>query len=218
MKKYCENRKCLEEVCPNCGIKFEKPISEINRNQKLGRKNFCSIACAVQYRENNESLTEKQKQTRENFKKKCTGLKGDLNPAHKRWDEFSPFRETLRKAKMHSRQTNKEFSLTLQDLKDQWEKQEGLCVYTNVKLTLPLYNNNPPLTEQASLDRIDSSKGYIPGNIQFVCSCINLLKNKLSDLEVKRFLKQISSFTSTFEEDQTISSSQKEMSDAQAGN
>ena len=119
---------------------------------------------------------------------------------------------------MHSKQSKREFSITLQDLKDQWEKQKGLCIYTNVKLVLPLYNTNPSLTEQASLDRIDSSKGYIPGNIQFVCSCINLLKNKLSDLEVKHFLKKISSFTSTFEEDQTISSSQNEMSGATSGN
>ena len=218
MKKYCEKRKCLEEICPNCGQKFEKPASELTRNQKLGRKSFCSIACSVQYRLHNKPLTDKQIEIRENFKKNCTGLKGDLNPGHKRWDEFSPFRETFRKAKMHSRETKKDFSITLQDLKNQWEKQNGRCIYTNVELSLPLYNTKPPLTEQASLDRIDSSKGYIPGNIQFVCSCINFLKNKLSDLEVKRFLKQISSFTSAFEEDQTISSSQNEMQDALAGN
>jgi len=201
MKKYCENRKCVKEICPNCGKEFLKPESEVLRNTRLGRKNFCSIKCATQYRNNNAPLTENQKKARENFVKNFSFLKGDENPAHQRLDEFSPFRETLRKAKMHSKQTNKEFSLTLQDLKNQWEKQNGLCVCTNVKLKLPLYNNTPSLTEQASLDRIDSSKGYVPDNIQFVCSCVNFLKNKLSDLEVKRFLKQISSFTSTFEED-----------------
>lgn len=47
MKKYCENRTCLEEICPNCGQKFKKPASELTRNWKLGRKSFCSIACAV---------------------------------------------------------------------------------------------------------------------------------------------------------------------------
>ena len=58
----------------------------------------------------------------------------------------------------------------------------------------------------------------MPGNIQFVSSCINLLKNKLTDLETKRFLKEISSFTSIFIEDETISSPQNEVSDALAGN
>ena len=55
----------------------------------------------------------KQVEIRENFKKNCIGLKGDLNPGHKRWDEFSPFRETFRKAKMHSKETKKDFSITL---------------------------------------------------------------------------------------------------------
>lgn len=204
MKKYCENRLCLEEICPNCGKKFLKPASEIKRNLKLGRKNFCSISCAVQYRENNNPLTERQKENRKNFVKNNTGLPEDLNPSHKRIDEFSKFKETFRRAKMHAKQSKnqKEFTITLQDLKDQWEKQEGKCIYTNIKLELPIQKKNvPSITKQASLDRIDSSKGYIPGNIQFVCSCINMLKNNLSDLEIKRFLKQISSFTSTFEED-----------------
>ena len=218
MKKYCEERECQEEICPNCGQKFLKPVSELKRNWKLGRKSFCSIACAVQYRLNNEPLSEKQKQTREKFIKNCVGLKGDLNPSHKRLDEFSQFKETFRRAKMHAK-NKKEFTITLQDLKNQWEKQNGKCIYTNIDLELPIQKRDTPsITKQASLDRIDSSKGYIPGNIQFVCSCINMLKNKLSDLEVKQFLKQISSFTSTFEEDQTISSSQNETQDALAGN
>ena len=51
-----------------------------------------------------------------------------------------------------------------------------------------------------------------------VAGATAILKNKMTDLEVKKFLKQISSFTSTFVEDETISSSQNEMQDALAGN
>ena len=40
----------------------------------------------------------------------------------------------------------------------------------------------------------------------------------MTDLETKQYLKLISSYTSTFVEDKTISSSQNEMSDALAGN
>ena len=39
------DRKLGKCSCDNCGIEFEKPISEIKRNQKLGRKNFCSRIC-----------------------------------------------------------------------------------------------------------------------------------------------------------------------------
>lgn len=225
MKEYLTKRHCTECTCENCGQVYLKPDSEIKRNLKLGRKSFCSIGCAIQYRENNTQLTEKQKQNRENFKNKCTGLKGNLNPSRQKVlnDPYAQFKELFRRAKMHcsQRKDKREFSITLEDLKQQWEKQHGKCAYTNVELILPFPKKGtkyPPITKQASLDRIDSSKGYIPGNIQFVCSCINFMKSTLSDLEVKRFLKEISSYTSTFIEDETISSSQNEMSDAQAGN
>jgi len=43
----------------------------------------------------------------------------------------------------------------------------------------------------ASLDRIDSSKGYIQGNVQFVAYGINLAKNNFSDADVISFLDSI---------------------------
>lgn len=204
-------RKQLECICENCGKSYMKDASEVTRNIKKGRKSFCSINCAVSYR-NKFNVTDKIQQVRDNF---------SLNHAGKHiktFDEYSPFRETLRRAKRHSKEKDRECTITLQDLKMQWEKQQGKCIYTNIELVLPTGTNKINITHQASLDRIDSTKGYIPGNIQFVSSCINMLKNKLTDLETKRFLKEISSFTSTFIEDETISSPQNEVSDALAGN
>ena len=65
---------------------------------------------------------------------------------------------------------------------------------------------------------IDSSKGYVKGNVQFVSTPINLMKSEMSDLDTKKFLKLISSYTSSFDEEWTISSPSNEGSDAQAGN
>lgn len=73
---------------------------------------------------------------------------------------------------------------------------------------MPTYGNIKKIsyTQRASLDRIDSTKGYIKGNVQFVSTPINLMKQSMSDLETKQYLKQISNFTSSFNEDRTISS------------
>ena len=188
-----------------------KDASEVKRNIKKGRKSFCSISCAVLYR-NQFDPSDKVQQNRDMFSKNHAGKHS------KTLDEYSPFRETLRRAKRHAKEDDRECTITLQDLKSLWEKQQGKCIYTNVTLTLPTGTNKICITHQASLDRIDSTKGYTLDNVQFISSCINLLKNKLTDLETKRFLKEISSFTSTFIEDETISSSHNEMSDALAGN
>lgn len=205
-------RKQLKCTCENCGTAYMKDASEVKRNIKKGRKSFCSISCATSYR-NLYQLSDKSKQSQEKFIQQYAGKTTRF------LDEFSPFKETLKRAKGHAKEHSRECTITWQDLKDLWEKQEGKCAYTNLNLVLPIQGREKPsITVQASLDRIDSTKGYIPGNIQFVSSCINFLKNKLTDLETKRFLKEISSFTSTFIEDETISSSHNEMSDALAGN
>lgn len=43
----------------------------------------------------------------------------------------------------------------------------------------------------ASLDRIDSSKGYVKGNVQFVCLSMNYAKNGFSDQQIKDFVDSI---------------------------
>jgi hypothetical protein len=43
----------------------------------------------------------------------------------------------------------------------------------------------------ASLDRIDSTKGYIAGNVEFVCRFVNLGKSDLSREEVMKFIAAV---------------------------
>ena len=42
-----------------------------------------------------------------------------------------------------------------------------------------------------SIDRIDSSIGYVKGNIQLICLGVNYLKNTFDNEEVVEFLKQM---------------------------
>ena len=46
--------------------------------------------------------------------------------------------------------------------------------------------------ELCSLDRIDPNKGYIKGNVEFVCLFINLGKTNFSKEQVVSFLGNIS--------------------------
>lgn len=44
---------------------------------------------------------------------------------------------------------------------------------------------------QASLDRIDSSKGYIEGNVEFVCLAVNYAKNGFSKEQMIEFFGKV---------------------------
>lgn len=178
MEKYKVNRKLVTVTCDFCGKEFQKPITEYNRNVKLGRHNFCSRSCSCKYCHSlHLPLTDNQERVRENIK----------NYSSNRHDEYTPFREILRRA----RNRFKECDLDLPYLKDLWESQEGKCPYTHLKLVLPIWNKTPDKRYEASLDRINSSKGYIKGNVQFVATPINYLKNTMSDIETKAYLKEI---------------------------
>ena len=203
--KYKQHRKLITLNCDCCGCSYEKPLSEYNRNQKFGRHSFCSRSCAMKFLSNNRTQAMKDYSNSEKNKQLLLNLN---NTYYVRYPEkiFSYFLRNCRKR-------YKECTLTLSDLQAQWDKQNGICPYSGLKMTLEFgYMNS------ASLDRIDSSKGYMKNNIQFVVLPINYLKNSYSDLDVKRFLKSISSYTSRFREDETISSSENQMLDALAGN
>lgn len=205
-KLYMQNRKLITFTCDYCGKEAQKPASEYKRNLAKGRKNFCCRECAAKYNNAHrapKSISEKDK---EHLRSICNNAR----------DEYTPYRYALRCAKRRS----KDFNLTLDDLKEVWETQNGTCPYTGIALTLPEDGNITAIRveERASIDRIDSSKGYIKGNIQFVSTPINYMKSTMSDLQTKEYLKRISSFTSSFNEDKTISSSSiVEEQDAQAG-
>jgi hypothetical protein len=69
-----------------------------------------------------------------------------------------------------------EMGITVEDAWDLVLKQKHRCAFTGLGL---LFGIN----QTASLDRIDSAKGYVSGNVQWVHKTINLMKNYLSDDE-----------------------------------
>jgi hypothetical protein len=91
----------------------------------------------------------------------------------KRKDKF------CRESAKHKFQT---CNLTIEYLMSLWDNQSGRCVLTKKKMT---YKFNCLFS--VSIDRIDSDKGYVEGNIQLVCQAINYAKNKFTNQEFLRF-------------------------------
>lgn len=67
-------------------------------------------------------------------------------------------------------------TITIEHIWSLFIKQKQRCALTNMPLIFGKRG-----TGTASLDRIDSSKGYIKGNVQWVHKEINMMKQELSD-------------------------------------
>lgn len=87
-----------------------------------------------------------------------------------------------------------EVTITLQDIVDQWHQQKGICAYSGLQLTV-VQKDCDWTTSTASIDRIDSSKGYIKGNIQWVHKRVNTMKSDMTEDQFITFCYQIANYT-----------------------
>lgn len=83
-----------------------------------------------------------------------------------------------------------------------WYNQKGRCFYSNIELILPKHGTRKvDHIHRASLDRIDSSKGYTKDNTRFVSTSINFMKNSLSHDDTIKLCKLIAKNYSDYSED-----------------
>jgi len=159
--------------CGQCGKKFTRDISVHKHVVKDGAKVFfCNYICAGRYK------IRFCFKDRSKWKKTGTKL-----------DELSPFRSTIKKCKMRKKWKTDVDALYIKKI---WEQQRGKCALSNIKM-LPLrpkatgtfiYGPRHPL--KPSLDRIDPLRGYVKGNVRWVCLLVNLA---LADFPQSFFIK-----------------------------
>ena len=86
-------------------------------------------------------------------------------------------KELLRTLKYRSRERcNEECNLNYTYLYELWVYQNKKCIYTGLELKEPTFYGNGSRYDAASMDRIDSSKGYIMGNVVWCCWGCNIAK------------------------------------------
>jgi len=85
---------------------------------------------------------------------------------------------TLTSFKAGAEKRNLEFSITIEDIYNQYIKQNKKCNLSGLDL---IFNTKKYLLDgNASIDRIDSSKGYTINNIQIIHKDINKMKMDLN--------------------------------------
>jgi len=162
----------LTKVCNSC--KEEKFVSEFTKN-KAARDGLqykcrsCDIAYQAKRRlENHEEdleySREYQRNRRQNFDYRLQML--------------------VNASKQRAKNKNRENTITIEDVKAIYPK-DGCCPIFGIKLE---FNNAGFRETSPSIDRIDSSKGYTPDNIQIISWKANRIKGYASKQDLEMLL------------------------------
>ena len=93
----------------------------------------------------------------------------------------------FKRLKDRAHKANIDVSIDISDLENLFHQQKGRCAYTDLELKFSDVqsgiNHKRVIDQTASVDRIDSTKGYHKNNIQFVHKTVNTMKWDLDENE-----------------------------------
>ena len=160
------------KVCNEC--KCEKPLTEFTKNKASpdGLQYKCR-PCDVAYQ---------AKRRADNPQKRRAYEKQYLN--NKRQDFEFRLIMLLNASKQRARNKNREHTITVNDIKEIYPK-DGCCPIFGMKLE---FNSAGFRENSPSIDRIDSTKGYTPDNIQIISWKANRIKGYATVQELEMLL------------------------------
>ncbi len=125
-----------------------------------------------------------------NMKKRRLYNNGDEHPAWRGYKEIPG--KFLSNFRSGARTRGMEFRITIEFLWDLYIQQDRKCKYTGEELKFGSMSD--PSSVTASIDRIDSSKGYLPENVQLIHKDVNLMKHILSEERFLYLCQQITNY------------------------
>lgn len=167
------------------GIEFPKArFKRIMRiNAKLKHENkFCCRYCE---KVNDNSMRAYQKSVCLDCSK--VFIKDTYNKFNDRASIATALSRRLTYIKPRAKHFQMDYDLDLDFLIKLYNEQDGKCAYTKFPMQRIGRSNM-----SISVDRIDSDKGYVKGNVVLCLTCINLMKHKCSTNDFVRFCRIIS--------------------------
>ena len=154
-------------LCSHC--KKYKPAKDFSKSTRNKHRDMLNNSCRECYK---KAYSENRKRVNE-----ATALNNVL-------------KVRLHDALVRSKKKNLFIDITIKDLQELWNKQDGKCALTGFPMTL-IWGTGVKNIYNLSIDRIDSSKGYTRDNIQLVCSAANMMKGYMEYNELIQFCKAI---------------------------
>jgi hypothetical protein len=96
--------------------------------------------------------------------------------------------------KRNAKKRSIEFDISIEYLWDLYLKQKGKCALSGLSLLFGRVVKDRE-SRTVSVDRIDSTRGYVEGNVQWVHKKINIMKNVYSQEEFIILCRQIVNYT-----------------------
>ena len=97
-------------------------------------------------------------------------------------------RNLFNNAKRRANEHDTPFDMEVEDWFAIYDAQGGKCALSGIEMTFTYDKNHPTFNAGAkkikwpyniSPDQIDAGKGYVRGNVQFVCAQVNMMKGEL---------------------------------------
>jgi len=187
--KYIYRSSILNGKYPSCGClsndginligkKFGKLLVISQTTSRSGRKSwYCKCECGSDKIVSTKLLTSNQTRS-------CGCLQHKKRNYHKNWEGTEHISKTFfTQIKKGAEKRNILFNIKIEDLELLFIKQNKKCALSGIDLVFSNVTKNKFGIGNASLDRIDSSIGYIESNIQWVDKRINIMKNKIIQSE-----------------------------------
>ena len=204
-----ETKRCSKgDDCKNEGGP-DQPLANFNFNTRRGRLLAECKSCQYAYYRARRSKLNNPRSTEPKIcsNKKCAKA-GQLQPAscfttHRDASDglssnCKACQNATKTASAHvfirilfnaAKRRESQFDMTLEDWLAIYDAQEGKCALSGIEMTFTLDKNPPTFNASAkklkwpfniSPDQIDAGKGYVRGNVQFVCAQVNMMKAELS--------------------------------------
>jgi hypothetical protein len=177
-KDYYNTYKAEEKDMKTClKCKTTKPLIEFNKTKsnKDGLSFYCKVCnrkTSRQYREKNKDLYySNQKARRENINVFIS--------------------QTFYSIRTRSNKKGLEVTVTPEYLLKLLEDSKFQCGVTGQRMDLKTQPRKKANPFKASLDRIDSTKGYIKGNVRWVCWAVNQMKSDKTEEEFKFWVETL---------------------------
>jgi hypothetical protein len=106
----------------------------------------------------------------------CRLCAGESNKErYQKYSKVDSMDAIYRNTKRTAQYRGKEFELTKDQIHELWQRQQGRCHYSGVLMTTELKHPN-----KVTLDRINSSKGYVLENVVLCAYRVNLMKREMT--------------------------------------